>query len=217
MKFDAVIFDMDGLLFDTEMVYYQATQIVADKMAFPYDKELYLRFLGVSDEEVWANYHEIFAPFGKKNVQRFIDASYQETVEMFASGRVQLKPGVGELLDFLDENEIPRVVASSNKREVIDLLLEKNQLHHRFQDIISVENVKRAKPDPEIFLLANQALGTQKQRTLVLEDSHNGILAALGAEIPVVMVPDLLQPTDELKEKTLAVVPSLHHIPQIIK
>jgi HAD superfamily hydrolase (TIGR01509 family) len=217
MKFDAVIFDMDGLLFDTEMVYYQATQIVADKMDFPYDKELYLRFLGVSDEELWVNYHEIFAPFGKENVDRFIAASYQKTVEMFASGRVQLKPGVGELLDFLDENEIPRVVASSNKREVIDLLLEKNQLHHRFQDIISVENVKRAKPDPEIFLLANQALGTQKQRTLVLEDSHNGILAALGAEIPVVMVPDLLQPTDELKEKTLAVVPSLHHIPQIIK
>lgn len=54
MKYNAVIFDMDGLLFDTELVYYEATQVVADKMGFPYDKDLYLKFLGVSDEEVWA-------------------------------------------------------------------------------------------------------------------------------------------------------------------
>lgn len=216
MKVNAVIFDMDGLLFDTEMVYYEATQMVADQMGFPYDKEFYLRFLGVSDEEVWANYHEIFAEYGRETVQQFIDESFQETLTRFASGNVQLKPGVMELLDFLDEQEIPKVVASSNQRKVIELLLEKNNLLTRFDTIVSAENVKRAKPDPEIFLLAQQKLGTAKENTLILEDSQNGILAAEAAEIPVIMVPDLLEPSAELADKTVAVVSSLHEIPTFI-
>lgn len=216
MKVNAVIFDMDGLLFDTEMVYYEATQMVADQMGFPYDKEFYLRFLGVSDEEVWANYHEIFAEYGRETVQRFIDESFQETLTRFASGNVQLKPGVMELLDFLEEQDIPKVVASSNQRKVIELLLEKNNLLTRFDMIVSAENVKRAKPDPEIFLLAQQKLGTTKENTLILEDSQNGILAAEAAEIPVIMVPDLLEPSAELADKTVAVVSSLHEIPTFI-
>ena len=217
MKYNAVIFDMDGLLFDTELVYYEASQVVADRMGFPYDKDLYLKFLGVSDEEVWANYHMIFAEFGKTSVQRFIDDSYQETLERFSQGAVQMKPGVLELLSFLEEHQIPKVVASSNQRAVIELLLKKNNLFERFETIISAENDQRAKPDPEIFLLANQKLGTAKKETLILEDSQNGILAASAAEIPVVMVPDLLPPSQELIKKTAGVVSSLHEIPALIK
>ena len=145
--------------------------MVADQMGFPYDKELYLKYLGVSDEEVWANYHQIFASFGKNNVQKFINDAYEETIRRFSLGAVQLKPGVIELLDFLEEHRIPKVVASSNQRHIIELLLEKNQLTNYFETIVSAENVKRAQPDPEIFLLAHEYLGTKKQETLVLEDS----------------------------------------------
>ncbi|MBA0950149.1 HAD family hydrolase, partial [Enterococcus gallinarum] len=213
MNYKAVIFDMDGLLFDTEIVYYEASQMVADQMGFPYDKELYLKYLGVSDEEVWANYHQIFASFGKNNVQKFINDAYEETIRRFSLGAVQLKPGVIELLDFLEEHRIPKVVASSNQRHIIELLLEKNQLTNYFETIVSAENVKRAKPDPEIFLLAHEYLGTKKQETLVLEDSKNGILAAASAEIPVIMIPDLLAPSEDLQQKTLAVLSSLHEVP----
>ncbi|EOH85937.1 HAD family hydrolase [Enterococcus villorum] len=217
MNYKSVIFDMDGLLFDTEIVYYEASQAVADRMGFPYDKELYLKFLGVSDEEVWANYHQIFAEFGKNNVQKFIDDAYEETIRRFSLGEVQLKPGVLELLDFLEEQQIPKVVASSNQRHIIELLLEKKQLSSYFDTIVSAENVQRAKPDPEIFLLAHRYLGTEKHETLVLEDSQNGILAASSAEIPVVMIPDLLLPSDKLKEKTVAVFSSLHEVPEFLK
>ncbi|EMF0277109.1 MULTISPECIES: HAD family hydrolase [Enterococcus] len=217
MNYKAVIFDMDGLLFDTEIVYYEASQMVADQMGFPYDKELYLKYLGVSDEEVWANYHQIFASFGKNNVQKFINDAYEETIRRFSLGAVQLKPGVIELLDFLEEHRIPKVVASSNQRHIIELLLEKNQLTNYFETIVSAENVKRAKPDPEIFLLAHEYLGTKKQETLVLEDSKNGILAAASAEIPVIMIPDLLAPSEELQQKTLAVLSSLHEVPGYLK
>lgn len=217
MNYKAVIFDMDGLLFDTEIVYYEASQMVADQMGFPYDKELYLKYLGVSDEEVWANYHQIFASFGKNNVQKFINDAYEETIRRFSLGVVQLKPGVIELLDFLEEHRIPKVVASSNQRHIIELLLEKNQLTNYFETIVSAENVKRAKPDPEIFLLAHEYLGTKKQETLVLEDSKNGILAAASAEIPVIMIPDLLAPSEDLQQKTLAVLSSLHEVPGYLK
>ncbi|EOA7310070.1 HAD family hydrolase [Enterococcus hirae] len=217
MNYKAVIFDMDGLLFDTEIVYYEASQMVADQMGFPYDKELYLKYLGVSDEEVWANYHQIFASFGKNNVQKFINDAYEETIRRFSLGAVQLKPGVIELLDFLEEHRIPKVVASSNQRHIIELLLEKNQLTNYFVTIVSAENVKRAKPDPEIFLLAHEYLGTKKQETLVLEDSKNGILAAASAEIPVIMIPDLLAPSEDLQQKTLAVLSSLHEVPGYLK
>ncbi len=217
MNYKAVIFDMDGLLFDTEIVYYEASQMVADQMGFPYDKELYLKYLGVSDEEVWANYHQIFASFGKNNVQKFINDAYEETIRRFSLGAVQLKPGVIELLDFLEEHRIPKVVASSNQRHIIELLLEKNQLTNYFETIVSAENVRRAKPDPEIFLLAHEYLGTKKQETLVLEDSKNGILAAASAEIPVIMIPDLLAPSEDLQQKTLAVLSSLHEVPGYLK
>ncbi|EMF0122375.1 HAD family hydrolase [Enterococcus hirae] len=217
MNYKAVIFDMDGLLFDTEIVYYEASQMVADQMGFPYDKELYLKYLGVSDEEVWANYHQIFASFGKNNVQKFINDAYEETIRRFSLGAVQLKPGVIELLDFLEEHRIPKVVASSNQRHIIELLLEKKQLTNYFETIVSAENVKRAKPDPEIFLLAHEYLGTKKQETLVLEDSKNGILAAASAEIPVIMIPDLLAPSEDLQQKTLAVLSSLHEVPGYLK
>ena len=217
MNYKAVIFDMDGLLFDTEIVYYEASQMVADQMGFPYDKELYLKYLGVSDEEVWANYHQIFASFGKNNVQKFTNDAYEETIRRFSLGAVQLKPGVIELLDFLEEHRIPKVVASSNQRHIIELLLEKNQLTNYFETIVSAENVKRAKPDPEIFLLAHEYLGTKKQETLVLEDSKNGILAAASAEIPVIMIPDLLAPSEDLQQKTLAVLSSLHEVPGYLK
>ncbi|MBA0963078.1 HAD family hydrolase, partial [Enterococcus gallinarum] len=183
----------------------------------PYDKELYLKYLGVSDEEVWANYHQIFASFGKNNVQKFINDAYEETIRRFSLGAVQLKPGVIELLDFLEEHRIPKVVASSNQRHIIELLLEKNQLTNYFETIVSAENVKRAKPDPEIFLLAHEYLGTKKQETLVLEDSKNGILAAASAEIPVIMIPDLLAPSEDLQQKTLAVLSSLHEVPGYLK
>lgn len=217
MNYKAVIFDMDGLLFDTEIVYYEASQMVADQMGFPYDKELYLKYLGVSDEEVWANYHQIFASFGENNVQKFINDAYEETIRRFSLGAVQLKPGVIELLDLLEEHRIPKVVASSNQRHIIELLLEKNQLTNYFETIVSAENVKRAKPDPEIFLLAHEYLGTKKQETLVLEDSKNGILAAASAEIPVIMIPDLLAPSEDLQQKTLAVLSSLHEVPGYLK
>lgn len=218
MALQGVIFDMDGLIFDTEQLYYQATQEVADEMGFTYDFSLYEKFIGVSDEELWLAYHEIYDEIhGKETVVQFIDRAFNRGLELFEQGLADLKPGVRELLAYLDEKQIPRVIASSNQRQVIDILLEKNDLAKEFETVVSFEDVARAKPDPEIFEKAQQFLNIPKENLLILEDSKNGILAAHSAGIDVIMIPDLLPPTPELKERTLAVFDSLLEIPAFLE
>ncbi|MCU7356756.1 HAD family hydrolase [Enterococcus dispar] len=217
MSVKGVIFDMDGLIFDTEQLYYAGAQAAADTFGFPYDKELYLNLLGISDEEVIMRYHELFdEKFGVDTVTAFIEAAYENTRLLFAQGKVTLKPGVMELLTYLKANKIKWVIASSNQRAVIDELLEQAELTAYFSTVVSAEDVPKAKPDPAIFLAAQNLLGTKKEETLVLEDSQNGVLAAYRAEIPVIMVPDLLPPDADLKNKTVAVVSSLHEVPKFL-
>ncbi|MDT2601508.1 HAD family phosphatase [Enterococcus hulanensis] len=216
-KVKGIIFDMDGLLFDTESIYCEANLVVADKYDIPFTKDTYARFIGISDEEVWAELHKMYADHGEETVQKFIDESWGMAHDRFKTGEVDLKPGVHELLAYLEEKEIPRVLASSNVRPVIEILLEHAGIRDKFSDIISAEDVKFAKPDPEIFVIAAERLGMSSEDCLVLEDSKNGILAAEGAGVPVVMVPDIVPPTAELREKTEAVFTSLHDVIEFLE
>lgn len=174
-KFNGVIFDMDGLLFDTETIYYETQQAAADQFGLPFDKNIYARYIGVGDEEVWEDLHKVYAQHGKQTVDAFIEKSWGDAKERFFAGLVDLKPGVIELLDYLEEQKIPKIVASSNVRPVIESLLNHAQIRDYFVDIVSADDVSRAKPDPEIFLKALEKLGTKAAETLVLEDSKNGI------------------------------------------
>jgi HAD superfamily hydrolase (TIGR01509 family) len=213
-ELNGVIFDMDGLIFDTELLYYQATQIIADQMGIPYTKEDYLAYVGVSDEEVWAAYHEWYdEDFGAETVERFIQSAFDQTVLLFEQGGAALKPGVIELLRYLDQKGIPRVLASSNQRKVIDILLDSAELTEEFPQIVCFDDVARAKPDPEIFEKAQQLLGLPKSQLVILEDSANGIHAAHAAGIPVIMIPDLIAPTSIIEEKVKKVLPALTEIP----
>lgn len=216
-KVKGIIFDMDGLLFDTESIYCEANLVVADKYDIPFTKDTYACFIGISDEEVWAELHKMYADHGEETVQKFIDESWGMAHDRFKTGEVDLKPGVHELLAYLEEKEIPRVLASSNVRPVIEILLEHAGIRDKFSDIISAEDVKFAKPDPEIFVIAAERLGMSGEDCLVLEDSKNGILAAEGAGVPVVMVPDIVPPTAELREKTEAVFTSLHDVIEFLE
>lgn len=217
-KYQGIIFDLDGLLFDTERLYYQATQEIADLMGIPYDEAIYHRYIGISDEELWLIYHDMYDDhFGVEKVNQFIQGSFDRGIEMFENGEATLKEGVPELLTYLNENKRAKVIASSNQRRLIDILLRKAGITDEFETIFSFENVTRAKPDPEIFHLAHQFLKIPKKEVLILEDSKNGVLAAHRAAIDVIMIPDLVEPTPEVKEKTLHVLPSLLEIPAFLE
>lgn len=204
-----VIFDLDGLLLETEMIYYQANQQIADKMGIPFSKEVYLRYLGLSDEELWKKLHEDFSEFGKENVQLFIDESYKLTKHLFATKPVPVKKGAYELLNWLKGQKIPAVVASSNTKKAVHALLEKNQLNSYFVKIFSADDVSLAKPHPEIVEKAAHFLAFPKENLLMLEDSLNGIKAANGANVPVFLVPDLLTPTEEMIQRSTKVFNNL--------
>lgn len=213
-----IIFDMDGLMFDTETLYYKATQEAADKIGLSYDFATYEKYIGVSDEEVWQAYHEMYDPlFGEQIVNTFINDSFDRAVELFESGAADLKPGLKELLSHLEEKGIQRCVASSNQRRIIDILLEKNNLLDEFSHIVSFEDVTKAKPDPEIFEIASSRFSFPKENLLILEDSKNGVLAADQAGIDVIMVPDLITPTPALEEKTIAILPTLNEVSSILE
>jgi HAD superfamily hydrolase (TIGR01509 family) len=154
---------------------------------------------------------------GEEAIVEFIDRSFNRTIELFEAGVADLKPGLTEILDYLAEKQIPRIIASSNQRRIIDILLEKNGLQDAFEHIVSFEDVTRAKPDPEIFEKAHQFFDAPKENILILEDSKNGILAAHSAGIDVIMIPDLLEPTPDLVEKSLAVLDTLADVPGFLE
>lgn len=216
--YQGIIFDLDGLLFDTERLYYQATQEVADVMGIPYDEATYHGYIGISDDELWRIYHDLYdTDFGQEKVNQFITRSFNRGIEMFENGEAHLKEGALELLTYLNKKRVSKVIASSNQRRIIDILLNKVGIREEFEAIFSFEDVKRAKPDPEIFQLAHQFLSLPKKQVLVLEDSQNGVLAAHRAKLDVVMVPDLIEPTPATKAKTTHILPSLLEVPAFLE
>jgi HAD superfamily hydrolase (TIGR01509 family) len=204
-----IIFDLDGLLFDTEKVYYEETQKVADELGLYYTKATYLDLLGKSDEEVWKEYYELYKGYEVKTVAKLIDESYSRVGAIFDAGDVDLKPGVKELLTFLQAKGIMCAVASSNTRPRVEQLLEQADIDQYFSYLVTSEDVLNAKPDPAIFEATVKKMGLKKADVLILEDSENGALAALAAGISVVLVPDLLEPSPEISKKVQAVVPDL--------
>ena len=112
---------------------------------------------------------------------------------------VPLKPGVREILEFLTARGIPAALATSTNRERTHRRMEMTGLGPCFSAVVTGDQVEHSKPDPEIYQLACQALGTAPSRTLAIEDSRNGILSAHAAGMPVVMIPDLIPPAPELE------------------
>lgn len=216
--FKGIIFDMDGLLFDTESLYCQANMKIAPKHGIKnYDEEYYRGLIGLSDEETAEIYYEDFAEVGKTAIDAFILEGHLEVKEMFLAGLAPIKPGVIEILTYLKAEKIPCIVASSNLRQFIDILLEKAEIRRYFIDIISGDDVAKAKPDPEIVHKALAKLELAPEECLMLEDSRNGILASYRAGVPVIMVPDMIAPTPEVAEMTLEILPSLHEVINYLK
>ena len=120
--------------------------------------------------------------------------------------------GLDELLALLDAHHIPMAVASSSPMTIIEGHLDHWQLSHYFKAVITGEHLTRSKPAPDIFLLAAQKLGTEPAKTMVLDDSYNGVRADAAGGIVTVMVPDLSPATDEMRRIYTCECASLHEV-----
>ena len=210
----AVVFDMDGLLVDTEALIRDImVELVAVRGAH-LPPEVFKRMIGLPAEASDAVARGHFGPdFPLDELYEDVAARIHAACEL----GVALKAGVIELLDHLDAARIPRAICTSSSHSAVQRTLGPSGILPRFDAIVAAGDYPRGKPNPDPFLTAAARLGTAPADCLALEDSHNGIRAAHAAGMMTVMVPALLEATDEMREKTLAVAESLHHVRDLIE
>lgn len=206
----AVLFDMDGLMFDTERLMLRSWQRAMADFGYDGTEEVFLRSVGrtvgATDQILRAAYGPDF-PLQAAN-QRTGEYARQE---MHLRG-VPIKQGLPELLNYLEAQGLAKAVASSSQRAVVDRLVSAAGLAERFGATAAGDEVPHGKPAPDIFLLAAQRLGVEPARCLVLEDSEPGARAAHAAGMAVIIVPDLKPPCDEVAQLAAAVLPDLHAV-----
>ncbi|WP_029788813.1 MULTISPECIES: HAD family hydrolase [Vibrio] len=196
----AVLFDMDGLIFDTESIYKQSWQYAATEQGLAITDDFYQQFIGVQDPEC----ERILA----EHFQQAIDMSRYKAVrdEHFHHLRDQgiaLKPGFDSLLRAIKQRGLLTAIVTSSHLPEVKHNFNNTEYLTQFDLVITAEDVERGKPNPDCYQMAYHHLGIDAKESLVLEDSNNGIKAALAAECHAVMIPDLLPPLQEFKDKVI--------------
>lgn len=205
----AVLFDMDGLMLDTETISMQAMKKATERLGLEVKDQWLFDIIGMNRkgaEAYMSNKLGHALPEG-------LDAAYIEIYSdhLFTKG-IDLKPGLRELLDFLVAKDISRAVATSTRTEMAHKKLKSSGIFDYFEHIIGGDQVTNGKPAPDIYLKAAEHVGVEPQFCLALEDSDNGAKSAYAAQISVIVVPDLKPPKDETKQMATKVVASLHDV-----
>lgn len=194
----AVIFDMDGLMFDTERLWDTLWEPTCRALGLEMPQDLEAFFTGGRGlAGVKLNEH-IQKFFPQADPQVIVEKIWGLAEQRFAQG-VPCKPGLAELLETLEEKKLPRIVASSSPRALIQKNLETTGMARYFDQVVCGADVRHSKPAPDIFLEAARRLGVDIRDCLVLEDSFNGVRAGHAAGAVTVMVPDIAQPDEEIR------------------
>lgn len=209
-----VIFDMDGLLLDTERIYldglFRAALAVDRVMTEAFAHSM----IGVPGKECVAM---IEAHYGDGFSIEAFSAAYDAIVESELERNIPLRPGARELVTYLSGQGTPQAIATSSRRATVERYLGRVGLAGRFAAIVSREDVENPKPAPDPFLRAAARLGLAPADCLVLEDSYHGITAAHAAGTMPIMVPDLLAVTDAVRAKCIAVADDLHAVCALLR
>ena len=205
--YKAVVFDMDGVIFDSERAVMQRWEEVASRHNIPNIEKAILACTGttmVRTREIMLNLYGADFPY---------DEYARESSAIFHSrydgGRLPMKPGVKELLTFLKEHDKKIALASSTRQQVVTDELRDAGVIEYFDRIICGDMVSRSKPAPDIFLKACEELNISPSDSYAIEDSYNGIRAAHAGGLHPIMVPDLLPADEEMQSLAEIVLPSL--------
>ena len=210
-----IVFDMDGLLFDTERLAIEGSLIGARQMGLPLSEEVVVSTLGCTAADTGEIYRRALGrEFDHAALHRFYHDYIEEQIELHG---MPLMPGVVELLEELVRRGLPAAVATSSRSAVAERHFARCGLRHHFAALIGGDMVEHGKPAPDIYLAACAALELPPERCMALEDSRNGILAARAAGLYTVMIPDLLQPDEELRPHCHAILPSLHEVVALLE
>jgi HAD superfamily hydrolase (TIGR01509 family) len=204
---EAALFDMDGLLLDTEVIYIEAMQAAARTLGREMPLDLCHAMVGVPGPEcnlmIAAHYGEGFS------IEEFRGHFSGHRRRLMDTG-IPLKPGVVELLDFLSGRGLPLAVATSAGRETAEHHLERAGLLGRFTALATRDDVRQPKPHPEVYLEAARRLGVAPDRCLAFEDSNIGLEAAHAAGTMAFIVPDLVAALPASRARCVEILPDLH-------
>lgn len=210
-----IIFDMDGVIFDTERFWLDCCIPASEEMGMEGFAEVYPRCIGVTEPETWRIMMDVYGD------RQLLEEMYAKAGEIFhrryAESGLPVKPGAREILKWIHEQKIPVALASSTKEEIVRKELTDAGLLQYFDTITCGDHVARSKPAPDIFLKAAERLGKAPESCFVIEDSYNGIRAAAAAGTIPLMVPDMLQPTDEIRELTRQIFHDLYEVKEFLQ
>ena len=197
MKYKAAIFDMDGLLLDTERIFLNAFQKTCNVLDYNFDMSLFVKLIGtnsVKTKELLIN------GFGKGfNYERFREKWIENVSDYLAHNSIPLKEGAVNILEKIKAIHLPMAVATSTRYNDAVKSLETAGIIDFFEFVVAGDQVTQGKPDPEIYQKAAGKLGVKPDECIVFEDSENGVKSANAAGMDVIQVPDLLEPSNELR------------------
>lgn len=209
----AIVFDMDGTLIDTESIYVRTFIDAARHMGFEIEAHVLHTLVGLPGGQFQARLRahlgEAF-PYAEHR-----EAYLARRTELLEAG-IPIKPGALELLAHLEATGTPMAIATAATRLNAEDNLRRTGLRHRFAVLLTRDDVPNSKPNPDLFLHAAAGLGIAPGDCVAVEDSHNGVRAAHAAGMMTVMVPDMVAPTPEIEALCVAVVESLHDVRRMI-
>ena len=204
---EAVLFDMDGLLIDTETVYIEAYMAAAKAMEVEMPLALCHAMIGRPSPDCEAMIQDHFGPAFRSDLY---EARVGDHAKRILDAHVPVKPGAAELLAWLGERGLPLAIATSSRATTLQRRLGRAGLLGHFKAIATRYDVERGKPHPDVYLEAARRLGVAPERCIAFEDSNVGLTAAHAAGTMAIMVPDIVPPSPEVLAKCLRVVPDLH-------
>lgn len=211
----AIIFDMDGLMIDSERVTFECYQERLKDMNLTMDEEFYKTLLGKPIKGIYQRFYDVYGnDFPIENV---IQDVHQLMAERFETEGVPVKKGLVELLHYLKDNNYKTIVATSSNRDRVDKILAQAKITEFFDDSICGDEVTKGKPNPEVFLKSCQKLGVNVDEAIVLEDSEAGIQASYDANIKVICIPDMKYPEKQYEEKTFEILKDLTEVTAYLK
>lgn len=211
----AVIFDMDGLMIDSERIIHEAVIWAGGQLGLENIEKVSRLTIGsnaVRTKEIY------FSTYGKNcPFDRLMELKHEYLDRVLGDNGFPAKEGLYRILDFLDENGFLKAVASSTRKGAVYRELEQINVLERFDVLICGDMIEKSKPDPEIFLRASDELGVNPEECYVLEDSFNGVKAGYGAGMKTIMIPDLIMPDDEIIPFAWKITDNLDKACEIIK
>lgn len=210
----AVVFDMDGVIFDSERKVVECWIEIAEKYGIKDIEKLCKMCLGTNAAEtkrIALDFYGEDFPYEERKKEQ--SALYHERYD---DGRLPMKIGVKELLDTLKAKGLKIALASSTRRIVVENQLRDANLLPYFDKIVCGDMVSHSKPHPEIFLKACEELAVAPENAIAIEDSYNGIRSAHAAGMRPIMVPDMAEPTEEMERLTEVIMPSLLEVKEYI-